>query len=38
MHLQEKYTEEEARYFFEMIRGLMTKISERMDAQGRPVA
>jgi hypothetical protein len=38
MHLQEKYTEKEARYFFEMIRGLMTKISERMDARGRPVA
>jgi hypothetical protein len=36
MHLQEKYTEEEARYFFEMIRGLMTKIAEKMDENGRP--
>jgi hypothetical protein len=36
MHLQEKYTEEEARYVFEMVKGLMTKIADRMDETGNP--
>jgi hypothetical protein len=36
MHLQEKYTEEEARYVFEMVKGLMTKIADRMDESGEP--
>jgi hypothetical protein len=36
MHLEEKYTEEEARYVFEMVKGLMTKIAARMDEYGEP--
>lgn len=36
MHLEEKYTEEEARYVFEMVRGLMVKIAARMDEKGEP--
>jgi len=36
MHLEEKYTEEEGRYVFEMVKGLMTKIAARMDENGDP--
>jgi hypothetical protein len=36
MHLQEKYTEEEARDTFHMVRGFMVKIAEKMDEKGVP--
>ncbi len=35
MHLQEKYTEEEARDAFHMVRGFMVKLAEMMDEKGR---
>lgn len=38
MHLDEKYTEDEARYIFEMVKGLMIQIAERMDENGEPKA
>src|SRR5262245_35328785 len=36
MHLEQRYSEEEATHIFEMAKGLMTKIAERMDENGDP--
>lgn len=38
MHLDQKYTPEEAKYIFEMVGGFMKKISSRMDENGLPLA
>ena len=38
MHLDQKYTPDEARHIFEMIGGLMKKLSSRMDEEGNPRA
>ncbi len=37
MHLDDrKYTEDEARHIFEMVRGFMKKVASRMDEDGKP--
>jgi hypothetical protein len=38
MHLDEKYTEGEAKYIFEMVGGLMKSVALRMDEEGLPLA
>lgn len=38
MHLDQKYTEEEARHIMEMVKGFMRKIASRMDENGDPKA
>jgi hypothetical protein len=38
MHLDQKYTLEEARHVFEVVGGFMRKIASRMDEQGQPLA
>lgn len=38
MHLDQKYTSEEALHIFEVVKGLMTKIASRMDESGQPLA
>ena len=38
MHIENKYTEEEARQIFDTVKGLMTKLASRMDEQGLPLA
>jgi hypothetical protein len=38
MHLDHKYTDEDARHIFEMVKGLMMKIAERCDEDGNPKA
>jgi hypothetical protein len=38
MHLDQKYTPEEARHVFEMVGGFMRKVSSRMDENGMPLA
>jgi hypothetical protein len=38
MHLEMKFTEEEAKYMLEMISGLMKQIASRMDENGLPLA
>jgi hypothetical protein len=37
MHLDQKYTAEEARHIFEVVKGFMSKIANRMDESGRPL-
>jgi hypothetical protein len=36
MHLEAKYTSEEAEHIFAMVKGLMTRIASRMDENGEP--
>jgi len=38
MHLDEKYTEGEAKHIFEMVAGLMRSVALRMDEEGLPLA
>ncbi len=38
MHLDQKYTEDEAKHIFELVGGLMKKIASRMDEAGKPLA
>ena len=38
MHLDEKYTLEEAIHIFEMVKGVMKKVASRMDEEGLPLA
>lgn len=38
MHLDAVYTAPEALHIFEVVKGLMTRISSRMDEQGQPLA
>ncbi|MBP7065434.1 hypothetical protein [Ferrovibrio sp.] len=38
MHLEKKYTEEEARHLFRIVEGFMKKIAIRMDENGLPLA
>jgi len=38
MHLDQKYTPEEAKHIFELVGGFMRKLSSRMDEDGRPLA
>jgi hypothetical protein len=38
MHLDQKYTQEEAKRIFEVVRGFMTRIAIRMDEGGLPFA
>jgi DNA topoisomerase IA len=36
MHVENKYTEEEARRIYDAVRGFMMKLASRMDEQGMP--
>lgn len=38
MHIDKKYTADEAHHIFNMIKGFMSKIASRMDENGMPVA
>jgi hypothetical protein len=38
MHLDQKYTPEEARHIFEVVKGFMMKIAVRLDEDGLPLA
>ena len=38
MHLDQKYTLEEARHIFEIVGGFMRKLASRMDENGLPLA
>ena len=38
MHLDNTYTEEDARHIFDMVKGVMKKIASRMDEAGLPLA
>lgn len=38
MHLEEKYTEAEARSLLEIVRGILTGVAARMDEEGQPKA
>jgi hypothetical protein len=38
MHLDQKYTEEEAKHIFDVVRGFMAKLASRMDENGLPKA
>jgi hypothetical protein len=38
MHVENKYTEDEAEHIFLAVRGLMRKITARLDEDGKPVA
>lgn len=38
MHLDQKYTPDEARHIFEVVKGFMIKLSDRMDENGEPKA
>jgi hypothetical protein len=38
MHLDQKYTAEEARHIFEIVGGFMRKLASRMDENGHPLA
>ena len=38
MHLDQKYTEEEAKHVFEIVKGFMTKLASRCDENGDPKA
>jgi hypothetical protein len=38
MHVENKYTEEEAQHVFDVVRGFMNVIASRMDENGLPVA
>jgi len=36
MHLDQKYTEEEAKHIFDVVKGFMVKLASRMDENGLP--
>jgi hypothetical protein len=36
MHLDQKYTEEEAKHIFEIVKGSMRKLASRCDENGDP--
>jgi hypothetical protein len=38
MHVERKYTVEEARHVFDAVRGFMNRLAERMDENGLPIA
>jgi hypothetical protein len=38
MHLDQKYTDEEARHIFEVVKGFMKKLASRIDEDGKPLA
>lgn len=38
MHLASKYTPEEARHIYDLVKGLMKRVAARMDEQGNPKA
>ena len=38
MHLDDKYTPDEARHIFEVVKGFMARLAVRMDEQGAPLA
>jgi hypothetical protein len=38
MHLDHKYTEDEAKHIFEIVKGFMRKLAERCDENGNPKA
>ena len=38
MHLDQKYTTDEAKHIFDIAGGLMKKIASRMDENGQPLA
>jgi hypothetical protein len=38
MHLDQKYTQEEALHIFEVIKGFMKKVASRLDEDGKPLA
>jgi hypothetical protein len=38
MHLDQKYTSEEASHIFEVVGGFMKKLASRMDEDGLPLA
>jgi hypothetical protein len=38
MHLDQKYTEEEAKHVFEVVKGFMMKLADRMNENGAPKA
>jgi hypothetical protein len=38
MHVENKYTTDEAEHIFVAVRGFMKKIASRMDENGQPVA
>lgn len=38
MHLADKYTPEEARHIYELVRGLMMRLTDRMNQDGLPLA
>ena len=38
MHLDHKYTDDEARHLFELVRGFMVMVANRMDENGQPLA
>ncbi len=38
MHLDQKYTNEEAGHIFEVVNGFMRKVALRMDEDGKPFA
>jgi hypothetical protein len=38
MHLDQKYTADEADHMFGAVRGFMKKVASRCDEQGQPVA
>lgn len=38
MHLDQNYTDEQAKHVFEIVKGFMTKIAYRLDENGQPLA
>lgn len=38
MHLDQKYTDDEARHIFDLVKGFMLKLASRMDENGLPLA
>jgi hypothetical protein len=38
MHLDQKYTEAEAKHVFEIVKGFMIKLASRCDENGNPKA
>ena len=38
MHLADKYTPDEAKHIFDVVKGFMARLAERMDEQGLPLA
>ena len=38
MHVENKYTDDEAKHIFIAVKGFMTKLASRMDEKGEPKA